>query len=427
MILEEVKVKIDGGYDIPFPKMMKVRQHFKREKIDNIEEAVQTDMQQKLSEADFKGKRMAVAVGSRGIANLAVVVKSVVQQLKAWGAEPFIFPAMGSHGGATAEGQTKILADYGVDEENMGVPIISSMDVVQVATLANGMPVYVDKQAYEADGIVVVNRVKPHTDFKGDFESGLCKMMGIGIGKHKGATTIHSYGFDQFHDLIPEVGEAIIDHAPISFGVAILENAYEDTAKVEIVPKDQIIAREKELLVEAKNSMARLLLPEIDVLIVDQIGKDISGAGMDPNVTGRTGSRLPGFEAPPIQKIVVLDLTEKTHGNACGIGVADVTTLDCINKIDFSYLYANSITSTVLDAAKLPVAMNNDREALVIAVKTCNRITPETAKIVRIKNTLELTEIQISETYMDLVKDRDDITILEDPQPMQFTDEGKLI
>ena len=180
-------------------------------------------------------------------------------------------------------------------------------------------------------------------------------------------------------------------------------------------------------MVEAKNSMARLLLPEIDVLIVDQIGKDISGAGMDPNVTGRTGSRLPGFEAPPIQKIVVLDLTEKTHGNACGIGVADVTTLDCINKIDFSYLYANSITSTVLDAAKLPVAMNNDREALVIAVKTCNRITPETAKIVRIKNTLELTEIQISETYMDLVKDRDDITILEDPQPMQFTDEGKLI
>lgn len=427
MILEEVNVKLEGGYDINFPKMAKVAQYFARKKIADIEATIQTDMNQKLTPEQFNGKRLAVAVGSRGIANLAVVVESVVRQLRAWGAEPFIIPAMGSHGGATAEGQARILDDYGINEQSMGVPVLSSMEVVQVSALHNGMPVYVDKFAYESDGIVVVNRVKPHTDFKGEYESGLSKMMGIGLGKHKGATTLHSYGFDQFHDLIPKVGKAVLQHAPISFGVAIVENAYEETSRVEIVNKDSILEREKELLQEARRNMAKLLVPDIDVLIVEEIGKDISGSGMDPNVTGRTSSGLPGFEAPPIQKIVVLDLTEKTHGNACGIGVADVTTLHCVNKIDFSYLYANSITSTVLDGAKIPVVMNNDREALVVALKTCNRIKPETAKIVRIKNTLELNEIELSEAYLDFVNGRDDLSILAEPRPIRFTETGKLI
>ncbi|GAB7386625.1 lactate racemase domain-containing protein [Bacillaceae bacterium] len=427
MILERVDVRIDGGYDIPLPRMVKIEQHFKREKLDDIEATVRQEMGGKLKSGEYAGKRIAVAVGSRGIANLSTIVASVIGQLKAWGAHPFIVPAMGSHGGATAEGQTKVLAGYGITEKSMGVPIVSSMDVVQIATLENGMPVYLDKHAYGANGIVVINRVKPHTDFKGDYESGILKMMGIGLGKHRGATTIHSYGIDRFHELIPQTGEAILRHAPIAFAVAILENAYDETAKIEVLPRDRIMEREKELLAEAKKKMPKFLLSSIDVLIVEEIGKDISGAGMDPNVTGRTGSGLPGFPAPPIQKIVVLGLTEKTHGNACGIGLADVTTIRCVKQIDFSYLYANSITSTVLEPAKIPVVMNNDKEAIVVALKTCNRITPETAKIVRIKNTLELHRIEVSEAFLDEIRGREEITILSEPQPMRFTEDGRLL
>jgi hypothetical protein len=427
MLLERVDVKIDGGYDIPLPKMMKIEQKFKRERLEDIESAVHKDMKLKLNPEDYKSKRIAVAVGSRGIANLSVVVGSVVKLLKQWGAEPFITPSMGSHGGATAEGQTSILEGYGITEESMGTPIVSSMDVVEVAALENGMSVYLDKNASEADGIVVVNRVKPHTDFKGDYESGILKMLAIGLGKHKGATTLHSYGFDQFHDLIPRAGKAILDHAPIVFGIAILENAYDETAKVEILPKEHILTREKELLVEAKGNMPKFLLSSIDVLIVEQMGKEISGAGMDPNVTGRTSTGLPGFDAPPLQKIVVLELTKKTQGNACGIGLADVTTIRCVNQIDFSYLYANSITSTELGPAKIPVAMNTDKEAIVVALKTCNRITPQTAKIVRIKNTLELHQIEVSEAYLSELQTSNNVSILTNPQPICFSQDGRLI
>jgi hypothetical protein len=427
MILDRIDVKVEGGFDIKLPNMVKIEQHFDRQRLEDIPATVRDSMNQKLNPAELKNKRIAVAVGSRGIANLSVVVGSVVAQLKEWEALPFIIPAMGSHGGAAAEGQIEILEEYGITEQTMGAPIVSSMETVQVGSLPNGIPVYVDKHAHEADAIVVVNRVKPHTDFKGDFESGLLKMMAIGLGKHKGATILHSYGFDQFHELIPETGKAILQNTKIAFGVAIMENAYDETKKVEIVPRDEMVAREKELLIEAKASMPKFLMSSIDVLIVDQIGKNISGAGMDPNITGRTGSGLPGFSAPSIQKVVILGLTEQTHGNAIGIGLADVTTLDLINKINFSYTYANTITATVLNAAKIPLVMNTDEEAVVIALKTCNRITPETAKIIRIKNTLEMHEIQVSEAYLEELKGRNDISILSDPEPLRFTEQGKLI
>ncbi|MDQ0338297.1 hypothetical protein J2S00_001081 [Caldalkalibacillus uzonensis] len=427
MILERVNVPLAGGYEIDLPKMMRVKQHFNADRLEDIEGEVVKQMQAKLVPDVFQGKRVAVAAGSRGIANLAAIVKSTITQLKAWGAEPFIVPAMGSHGGATAQGQAKILADYGIDEKTMGVPVISSMDVVELTKLDNGMPVYLDKEASQADLIVVVNRIKPHTDFKGDFESGLLKMLGIGLGKHKGATTLHSYGFDQFHDLIPKTGKAILEKAPVAFGIGIVENAYDETAKLEVIPAEDIVEREKSLLIEAKQNMPKLLVSEIDVLIVDEIGKNISGSGMDPNITGRPGSKLPGFSAPPIQKVVVLDLTEKTHGNATGIGMADVTTLHCVNKIDFSYTYANCITSTVLEGAKLPLIMNNDKEAIIVALKTCNRVTPERAKIVRIKNTLELNEIYLSEAYLHEIRSQDKITILSEPGEMRFDEQGYLL
>lgn len=425
MFQDKLDVKIDGGYDIEFPKMYKVKQLFNREKVDSIPETVKYELSKEEIKSRIKsGDQVAVAVGSRGIANIFEIVQSVVNELKNLGAKPFIFPAMGSHGGATAEGQREVLASFGITEEKLGVEIKSSMEVVEVGKTVSGIPAYIDKHAYEADSIVVINRVKPHTDFKADYESGLMKMMGIGIGKHKGATMMHSFGFDQFYRVVPEVAEAVLKTGKIAFGVAIIENAYDETKKIVAIPPDQIVAREKELLKEAKASMPRIIPREIDVLIVNEIGKDISGSGMDPNITGRTGSGLPGFEGPNIQKIFVTDLTEKTHGNACGIGLADVTTRRVVQKIDFNYTYANSITSTVLNPAKIPVAMNNDREALVVALKTCTNISIPEAKIVRIKNTLELDYILVSESVYEMIKDDPNIEFVEGPMELSFDEDG---
>ncbi|NEU30834.1 DUF2088 domain-containing protein [bacterium LRH843] len=421
----QLDVKIDGGYDIALPNMYKVRQIFDNAKLESIPEAAKAEINKEEVKSRIKpGDRVAVAVGSRGIANLFEIVQSVIKELKDLGADPFVFPAMGSHGGATAEGQREVLASYNITEEALGVEIKSSMEVIELGKTDTGMPVYLDKYASEADSIVLIARVKAHTDFKAEYESGLMKMMGIGLGKHKGATKIHSYGFDQFHRVIPEVGTYVLQHSKVAFGIAILENAYDETRKIVAVPADEMIEKEKALLEESKALLPKILAPEIDVLIVNEIGKDISGAGMDPNITGRTGSGLPGFEAPPIQKVLVLDLTEKTHGNACGIGLADVTTRRLVNQIDFNYTYANSITSTVLGPAKIPVAMNNDREALVVALKTCTRITIPEAKIVRIKNTLDLEEVMVSEAVYNELKDNDNIEVLEGPFQLSFDEEN---
>lgn len=422
---QPLNVKLEGGYDVALPNMYKLKQIFDDTKLSSIPEATKLEIsKQEIQNRIRSGDRIAVAVGSRGIANLFEIVHSVVKELQELGANPFVFPAMGSHGGATGEGQKKVLASYGITEETIGAEVRSSMDVIELGKTESGIPVYLDKYASEADSIVVINRVKPHTDFKADFESGIMKMMGIGLGKHKGATLMHSYGFDQFFRVIPEVGAYVLNHSNIAFGVAILENAYDQTRKIVAIPPNEIVSREKKLLVEAKSLLPKILVPEIDVLIVNEIGKDISGAGMDPNITGRTGSGLPGFEAPPIQKITVVDLTKKTQGNACGIGLADVTTKRLVNKIDFNYLYANSITSTVLSPAKIPVAMNNDKEALVVALKTCNRITIPESKIVRIHNTLELEEIMVSETVYQQLKDHPNIEVVEGPFQLSFDEEG---
>ncbi|MCM3760318.1 nickel-dependent lactate racemase [Alkalihalobacillus oceani] len=425
MLNQELNVKLAGGYELDLPKMYLVKQKFDQAKLESIPAAVKQEIgKESIKRTVKKGDSIAVAVGSRGIANLFEIVRAVVKELQGLGAVPFVLPAMGSHGGATDEGQKQVLASYGITEESIGAEIKSSMEVIELGTTETGMPVYLDKYASEADSIVVINRVKPHTDFKADYESGLMKMMGIGLGKHKGATKMHSYGFDQFERVIPEVGNYVLAHSKIIFGVAILENAYDKTKKIEAIPAGEIASREKELLVEAKALLPKILVPEIDVLIVNEIGKDISGSGMDPNITGKVGSGLPGFEAPPIQKVIVLDLTEKTHGNACGIGMADVTTRRLVEKIDFNYTYANSITSTVLEPAKIPVAMNNDKEALVVALRTCNRITIPEAKIVRIHNTLELGEIMVSEAAYQLIKDQENIELIEGPFPLSFDENG---
>ncbi|KUO53347.1 MAG: hypothetical protein APF76_08890 [Desulfitibacter sp. BRH_c19] len=425
-MINNVDVKIEGGYDIELPKLVPIQQKFKAHKLENIPMAVDLEFSKEAVKKSIKpGSRIAIAVGSRGIVNLEEIVKQTVLNLKKLGAKPIIIPAMGSHGGATAEGQIKVIKEYGITEERIGAPIVSSMETVKIAETEHGVPVYFDKNAYQSDGIIVINRIKPHTDFKGSFESGLMKMLVIGLGKHKGASYIHNMGFKQFNTIIPEVGKQILKKTNILFGMAILENACDETARLEAVPADTLFIREPELLKEAKSYMGYLIPRNFDVLLIEQIGKDISGAGMDPNIVGRPGSGLPGFDGPSFQKLVVLDLTEKTKGNACGIGMADITTKSLVEKIDFTYLYTNSITSTVLDPAKLPIAMNTEKEALVIALWTSNMVKIPDAKVVFIKNTLELSKILVSEPLLNDIKDKD-IEVLGKEQAILFDANGRL-
>lgn len=400
---DPVEVNVMGGLNCAFPKMARVRQLFDSPTLLDVDEHIKQQLVDNC-QVSVLGKRIAITVGSRGIAKLVPIIRSLVHSVQAAGGDPFIVPSMGSHGGATAEGQVEVLKSYGITEDSVGAKIYSSMDVVHVGSLADGTPIFTDKFAYEADGIIVVNKVKPHADFKAHYESGLVKMLAIGLGKHKGAVTLHRHGFDRFFDVLPAAAEILINNLSIVCGVAILENAEDELMDIEIISSENILSREKELLKLAKNSIGRILIPEIDVLIIENIGKDISGEGMDPNVTGRPGSGLPGFEeAPSIQKIVVLNVTPKSNGNGVGIGLADVTTMQCIEKIDLGMVYTNALTATILNPAKLPVVMNNDHDAICISLKTCNRTTPENAKIVRIKNTLELSIIEVSESLRGVV------------------------
>ena len=310
MRLEQTKITLEGGLSYDFPRMVEVEQHFPRKHVLDIEQTIRFEMG-KIDSSTFAGKRIAITAGSREIAGIVDILRGIGGLLTSWGAQPFIVPAMGSHGGATAAGQVQILEGVGVTEESIGMPILSSMETVEVSRFEDGTPLYCDRFAFEADGIVICNKIKPHADFKGDYESGLVKMLTIGLAKHKGATALHVHGFDRFHEVLPRGAGLMLGKLPVIFGVAILENAFHELMAVEIIPLEKILAREKELLVEAKQNIARLLLPAIDLLIIDEIGKNISGEGMDPNVTGRPGSGLTeGFEAPKIQKIVVLDITD---------------------------------------------------------------------------------------------------------------------
>jgi len=427
-MFEPIEVKLDGGYDIELPRLFNIRQKFKATKLKSISEAIELEFRRlEIKKLIKPGHKIAVAVGSRGISNLKEIVIETILNLKKAGTTPFIIPAMGSHGGATEEGQAQVLASLGITEESVGVPIVSSMDTVKVATTITNIPIHFDKVAYQADGIVIINRVKPHTSFRGPIESGLTKMLAIGLGNHKGASYIHSLGFEQFSKVIPEVGKLVLEKTSVLFGVAILENAYDETARIELVSASRIMEREPELLQEAKTYMPRLIPQNFDVLVIEQIGKEISGAGMDPNIVGRRGVTSSGFDAPNFQKTVVLDLTDKTNGNAMGIGLADVTTRNLVSKINFCSVYANAITSTSLTAAKIPVVMNTEKEAIVVALRTCNGINLSQAKIVLIKNTLELDRILVSEPVLEDIKTRGDIEVLAEDKDFAFDDQGKLL
>lgn len=391
------------------PRLVKVRQFFNRERIEDIEGKVREEVL-KLGISIKPSSEIAIAVGSRGIRNIDRIVKATVDVIKELGGRPFIVPAMGSHGGATAEGQKKLLEGYGIREDLIGAPIKSSMEVVELPSDGLENKVFMDKIAYSADGTIIINRIKPHTDFHGDVESGLLKMCVIGLGKHKQAIEIHRFGTYGLRCLIPPTAKRILQHGNIIFGIGIVENAYDETMMIEVVKPEDFEETDKRLLEIARENMPSLPVDKLDVLIVDEMGKDISGAGMDTNIIGRIYiDGEPEPDRPKITRIVVTDLTEKTHGNAIGIGLADFTTKKLFSKIDFDATYQNAVTSTFVLRGKIPIIAEDPRTAIEWALRTCGPIDIEKARIIRIKNTLSLGELYVSEGVLEEIKDKVEI------------------
>ncbi|MGH8678863.1 MAG: lactate racemase domain-containing protein [Burkholderiales bacterium] len=429
MIGERIEVNIAGGLDIALPRMISVRQKFDAPRITDIPTVISAEFTRPEIRTRVKsGQSIAVGCGSRGIANIAAIVKCVIRELQALGAKPFIFPCMGSHGAATAEGQRNVLEGYGITEAATGVPIRATMDTVIVGQLEDGTPVHMDRNAAQAEALIVINRIKPHTAFRGATESGLTKMLTIGIGKIVGAATCHAHGMDTFATLLPKVRDVNLKARNVLFGVGIVENAYDQTALIEVIPSERIGEREPALQETAKRYMPRIQFSEIDVLVIDEMGKNISGAGFDPNITGRNRRCVQWKLDPQVKKIVVLGLTSQSHGNATGIGGADVITMRLFKQMDVGATYANIITSTNLDGAAIPIVMNTDREAVALAVKTVVRVKPEQCRIVHIRNTLDLAQINVSEPMIAEVTSRpEQFQILSPARPLAFAANGDLV
>jgi lactate racemase-like protein len=412
-----------------FPKMIHLRQQLVAPTLPDVRAAVRIELHKLNLAARVKpGQRIAIPAGSRGIANIVTILETVVQEMQGLGLSPFIFPAMGSHGGATAEGQLEVLATYGITEARLHVPIRASMEVVEVARTPRGMPVLVDKIAAEADWVAVINRIKPHTEFSGDIESGLIKMMAIGFGNHLGALNTHQYAVKHSYRVaIPEIGTAILQQLPVLFGLGIVENAHDHTANVVAMPPQQFVTAEKRLLQEARALMARLPVEFLHLLIVDEMGKDISGSGMDTNVIGRLmviGEPEP--TTPQIMRIYVRDLSEKTYGNAIGIGLADFCSQRLAAKIDPLPTQINCVTAMTPEKARIPIALATDREAIATALTTVGPIDAWEARVIRIKNTLEMEEMQVSEALMDELKGRRDINPIGNLEEFEFDADGNL-
>src|SRR5680860_152740 len=409
------------------PSMARIRQTINAPVMDDVVSGVRKQIEL-VSPANIQGMRIAITAGSRGITDIKIVLQTVVEELRNKGAQPFLVPAMGSHGGATAEGQVEVLKSLGITEKSIGAPIMSSLEVIEVDTTVNGIPVYADKYAVNADGIVVVNRIKAHTEFCGEIESGLYKMMVIGLGKHKGAAVAHTYALRRgYAKVFKEIGEVFLKKLPIIFGLGIVENCYDQTAEIRGVLTENFYDIEKELLVKAKNLMMRIPFNKIDLLIVDKMGKKISGCGMDTNVVGRImvyGQEE--YTEPDIVRILVLDLDEGSHGNATGIGIADFTTKRLVNRIDWTATTINCITACAPEKGRLPMAFNTDLEAVTAALKTVGLEKISDSRVAHIKNTLEMNEIEISAALMPEASMQPSLHIIRDLETMDFDQYGGL-
>lgn len=384
------------------PRWAPLRQQLDATEVDNVAATVAAEFAQPGIGSSLRpGQRVALTAGSRGIDKIDQVIKAAVDEVRKLGAEPFVVPAMGSHGGATAEGQRELIRHYGITEATMGCPILCSMDTVHLGNVRDDVPVYFDRNAYEADAVIPIGRVKPHTDFRGPVESGLMKMIAIGLGKQFGAEFFHAQGMHEFGWLIPLVAQFSLSQVNIPFGLAVIENGYGILAEIEAVPGGQIWDREQELLVIARQRLGRLPGERIDVLIVDKIGKDISGDGADPNVINRdvvgmiaSSGEIP---LPTIQRVIFRDLTDDTEGNATGIGLADVVLAQAVEKIDPVKTYMNTITAKAPQGARVPLTAATDRQALYIALACCLKTVPETSRIARIADTKHVEDLWASE------------------------------
>lgn len=410
------------------PALTLVKQIAKQPEVKDV--AGETLLQWKNSGLQQKikpGAHVAIGVGSRGIANLAAIVKATIEYFKGIGAKPFIVSAMGSHGGANAQGQRELLGEYGISEENLGVTVKTDMDSVVIGKNSWNEPVYWDKNALGADAVVTISRIKPHTDFRGRFESGIAKMLVIGLGKREGASQHHRWGFKGLRDMLPETAKVILEKTNFLGGLAVLENAHEQTAKLEFVSTQNLMEVEPKLLDEARQLLGKLPFHDIDLLVVGEIGKNYSGAGIDPNVVGRL--LIEGqndFETPKIIRMCALDLSPESHGNGTGVGIADLTTDKLLASIDPVPFRMNNLTACFLWRSKLPIAFPNDKECIQTGLETCWQPDLNAIRMVVVPNSLELAELYVSAPLLEEVRKNKDLAISGDSFELQFDDKGNL-
>ena len=416
--------------DVPLPPMQAVRLHHPAsEPVADIAAAVDEALAKSRQLVDLaRGSSVAVAVGSRGIADIPKVVAAAVKHLKQRDFAPFVVPAMGSHGGATAEGQAGVLAHLGVTEATVGAPIRATMETVEYGATLHGIPCRFDKNAAEADAVLCINRVKSHTSFDRPIESGLTKLIAVGLGKQAGAQNVHRIGPRGYTEVLPALARIAIEHSPIAFGIALVENANEQLVLIEGVEPDDFAATDERLLKHAKSLTARLPFEHIDGLVVEWIGKEISGAGMDPAVVGRVGIRSVEDPAKPfVNKLAILGVSEDSYGNAVGLGNADYTTRKVVNGIDLMPMYMNSITAAGTEGARIPAVLPDDRTVLRAMVATCWRADLENVRLCQIRSTLHLNQILISPALATEIEGRDDVEVLSDPAPLDFAADGGLL
>ncbi len=404
-----------------YPLMYRIRQRFDTTSIQDVPDAVRREFSRLDERKNVQpGQRVAVAVGSRGINNLRTIVATVVECIRNMELEPFILPAMGSHGGATGEGQAALLNELGITEASVNAPIISTMEVISVGRLNSGAEVFISKDAFEADHIVIINRVKPHTLLRGEVESGLCKLLTVGCGKHKGALNMHKFG------LAPSITPAariILEKAPVLCGLGIVENALEQVHTVKLAFPERFIDVDKELLRSARWLLPRIPLDDLDILLVDEMGKNISGAGIDPNVIG-FWRREGGPRKPDYRTLIVLDLTPQSKGNAVGIGMADLTTRRVIDKVDLKPTYTNAITAGVWRGVRFPIALENDKAVIEAALS--HVLDLDHVRMARILNTLHLEDFWATEALLPELREQEGLIVDETPLQLQFDDEGRL-
>jgi Lactate racemase N-terminal domain len=418
-----------------FPRMIDIKRHYPASPSWDFFKELSLQFAERSALSQVKpGSRVAVAVGSRGIADLREIVRAVIRILQQAGAQPFIVPAMGSHGGATTDGQTQVLAEYGITSESMGVPIDARMDARRIGTSENGVDVYFSEAALASDGIVVINRIKPHTDFSGSVGSGIMKMIAIGLGKQRGATTCHAAASHLGHEaVIRAVAKEALSTARVLCGVAIVEDQNHRTAEMRVLRPESIVEEEGKLFVKASSLMPALPFEEVDLLIVDFMGKDVSGAGMDSNIIGRSvhgyvGSLRPnGRGKRHVSRIFVRDLTPATNGNAIGIGLADFTTSRAVRQANWPVTYTNSLTAITPATAKIPIHFETDEECISRALASLALSPSSTPRILRITNTLALTKLQASEAYFGEISQRPDLTVTRPAHDLEFDRERNLL